>query len=81
MVKRLTTTLYTMQYRGNSSQLLVAKVRQISGAQITFRARKFKTCLPSLKTSFARELRFKVVYKLVHVVDITPPMSARQSEI
>ena len=53
-----------MQYRGNPSQLLAAKVRQISGAQIFFTARKLKTCLPSLKTSFIRELRSKVLYKL-----------------
>ena len=56
--------LLTMQYRGNPSQLLAAKVRLISGAQIIFTTRKLKTCLPSLKTSFARELRSKVVYKL-----------------
>ena len=54
----------TMQYRGNLSQLLAAKVRLISGAQIAFTTRTLKTCLPSLKTSFARELRSKVVYKL-----------------
>ena len=57
--------LLTMQYRGNPSQLLAAKVRLISGAQIIFTTRKLKTCLPSLKTSFARELRSKVVYKLL----------------
>ena len=56
--------LPTMQYRGNRSQLLAAKVRLIFGAQIIFTTRKLKTCLPSLKTSFARELRSKVVYKL-----------------
>ena len=54
----------TMQYRGNPSQLLAAKVRLISGAKIIFTPRKLKTCLPSLKTSFARELRSKMVYKL-----------------
>ena len=54
-----------MQYRGNPSQLLAAKVRQISGAQTIFTTRKLKTWLPSLKTSFARELRSKVVYKLL----------------
>ena len=56
--------LLTMQYRGNPSQLSAAKVRLISGAQIIFTTRKLKTSLPSLKTSFARELRSKVVYKL-----------------
>ena len=56
--------LFTMQYRGNPSQLLAAKVRLISGAQTIFTTRKLKTCLSSLKTSFARKLRSKVVYKL-----------------
>ena len=55
MVKRLN-PIFTMQYRGNPSQLLAANVRQISGAQILFTTRKLKTRLPSLKTSFAREL-------------------------
>ena len=32
--------------------------------QTVFTTGKFKTCLPSPKTSFARELRSKVVYKL-----------------
>ena len=54
----------TMQYRGNPSQLLAAKVQLISGAKIIFTLRKLKTCVPSLKTSFARELRSKMVYKL-----------------
>ena len=63
MVKKFT-LFFTMQYRGNPSQLLAAKVRQTSGAQIIFTTRKLKTCLPSLKTSVARELRSKVVYKL-----------------
>ena len=53
-----------MQYRGNPSQLLAAKVRLISGAQIIFTTRKLKARLTSLKISFARELRSKVVYKL-----------------
>ena len=56
--------LLTMQYRGNPSQLLAAKVRLIFGAQIIFTTRKLKTCLPSLKIFFAGELRSKVVYKL-----------------
>ena len=55
--------LLKMQYRGNPSQLLAAKFRLISGAQKLFTTRKLKTNLPSLKTSFARELRSKVVYK------------------
>ena len=63
MVERLT-FFFTMQYRGNPSQLLAAKVWQITGAQISFTTRKLKTCLPSLETSFAQDLRSKVLYKL-----------------
>ena len=44
--------------------MLAAKLWQISGARIIFTTRKLKTCLPSLETSFAREVRSKVVYKL-----------------
>ena len=50
---------------GNRSQMLAAKVRQISGTQIIFTTGKLKTCLPSLKTSFARELRSKATHKLL----------------
>ena len=65
MVKRLTPPpFFTMQYRGNPSQLLAAKVWEVSGAQIVFTTRKLKTCLPSVRTTFARDLRSKVVYKL-----------------
>ena len=53
-----------MQYQNNPSQLLTAKVRQIFGAQKISTTRNLKTCLLSLKTSFARELRSKVLYKL-----------------
>ena len=63
MVKRLKSS-FTMQYRGKPSQMLAAKVRQKSGAQIIFTTKKLKTCLPSLKTSFAHELRSKVVCRL-----------------
>ena len=56
--------LFTMQYRGNPSQVIAAKVWQISRAQIVFTTRKLKTSLPSIKTSFSRELRSKVTYKL-----------------
>ena len=56
--------LLTMQYRGNPSQLLAVKVWLISGALIFFTTRKLKTCLPSLKTSFASDVRSKVLCKL-----------------
>ena len=60
MVEKLN-PLFTMQHRGNPSQLLAAKVRQISRAQ-TYK--KSENMLGIPQTSFARELRSKVVYKL-----------------
>ena len=61
MVERLTTPSCNATSR---QSMLAAKVRLLSWAQIIFTTRKLKTCLPSLKTSFARELRSKVVYNL-----------------
>ena len=53
-----------VQYRGNHSQTLAKKVRDITNALIIFTTRKLKTCLPSLKSSFSSELKSKVVYRL-----------------
>ena len=55
--------LLMVQYRGNHSQTLAKKVRDITNALIKF-ARKLKTCMPSLKSSFSSELKSKVVYRL-----------------
>ena len=63
MVERLTAPSYNAILR-QSISTVSSNVRLISGAQKIFTTRKVKTCLPSLKTSFARELRSKVVYKL-----------------
>ena len=49
-----------VQYRGNHSQTLAKKVRVITNALIIFTTRKIKTCMPSLKSSFSKE----VVYRL-----------------
>ena len=53
-----------VQYRGNHSQTLAKKVRDITNALIMFTTRKLKTCMPSLKSSFSSELKSKVVYIL-----------------
>ena len=39
-------------------------MRDITNAQILFTTRKMRTCMPSLKSSFASELKSKVVYRL-----------------
>ena len=53
-----------VQYRGNHSQTLAKKVRNITNAQIIFTTRKMKICMHSLKSSFSSELKSKVVCSL-----------------
>ena len=53
-----------VQYRGNHSQTSAKKVRYITNALIIFTTRKMKTCMPSIKSSFSRELKSKVMYRL-----------------
>ena len=65
MVERLTTPSYNAISRQSISAVSCKGSANIR-AQIIFPTRKLKTCLPSLKTSFARELRSKVVYKLTY---------------
>ena len=52
-----------VQYRGNYSQTLAKKVRDITNALIIFTSRKMKTSMPSLKSSFSSEMKSKVVYR------------------
>ena len=66
-----------VQYRGNHSQTLAKKVRDITNALIIFTTRKLKTWMPSLKSSFSSELKSKVV----NVVGANPSMVARRSDI
>ena len=53
-----------VQYKGNHSQTLTKKVRDITNALIFFTTMKMKTCMPSLKSSFSSELKSKLVYRL-----------------
>ena len=53
-----------VQNRGNHSETLAKKARDITNALIILTTRKMKTCIPSLKSSFSSELNSKVVYRL-----------------
>ena len=53
-----------LQYRGNQSQLFAGKLRSITNAQIGFTTRNLKTVFTSLKSSFSRDLKSNMVYKL-----------------
>ena len=63
MVERLIPNSYNAISRQSISTISCKVSANIRG-KIIFTPRKLKTCLPSLKTSFARELRSKMVYKL-----------------
>ena len=62
MVERLTPLSYNAISGQSISTVSCKGSANIQGTNIFYR--KMKTCLQSLKTSFARELRSKVVYKL-----------------
>ena len=64
MVERLTTPSYNAISRQSISTVRCKGSANIQGKNNFLSTTKLKTCLPSLKTSFARELRSKVVYKL-----------------
>ena len=53
-----------VQSRGNHSQTLAKKMRDITNALIIFTTRKMKPFMPSLKSFFSSELKSKVVYRL-----------------
>ena len=53
-----------LQYRGNISNEFVKKLNKIHPVQTVFITRKLKSCLPSLKSSFDKDLKSHVVYEL-----------------
>ena len=76
-----------VQYRGNHSQYLAKKMRDITNAQIIFTTRKMKTYMPSLKYSFFSELKSKVVYKFegcgyksIYIGQMVPHFTTRFEE-
>ena len=57
-------SMLMLQYRVNRSQLFGNKVRSITKEQIVSTARKLTITLPILNSSFSRDLKSNVVYKL-----------------
>ena len=55
---------FLMQYRGNLSVRLKQKLQKISRLNVIFTTRKLKTCVPSLKSSFDKDLKSHVVYEI-----------------
>ena len=55
---------FVLQYRGNISNEFVKKLNTIQPVKTIFTTRKLKSCLPSLKSSFDKDLKSHVVYEL-----------------
>ena len=55
---------FVLQYRGNISNEFVKKLNKIHLVQTIITTRKLKSCLPSLKNSFDKDLKSHVVYEL-----------------
>ena len=55
---------FALQYRGHISNDFVKKLNKIHPKQTIFTTRKLKSCLPSLKSSFDKDLKSHVVYEL-----------------
>ena len=55
---------FALQYRSNVSNHFVAKLNKIHPVQTIFTTRKHKSCLPSLKSSFDKDLEPHLVYEL-----------------
>ena len=55
---------FVLQYRRDISNEFVNKLNKIHPVQAIFTTRKLKSCLPSLKSSFDKDLKSQVVYEL-----------------
>ena len=53
-----------LQYRGNFSQNFASKLKKLCELQIFFTTRKLRSCLPTKKSSFDRDLKSHVVYEI-----------------
>ena len=53
-----------LQYRGNLTQNLASKLKKLCELQVVFTTRKLRSCLPTLKSSFDRDLKSHVVYEI-----------------
>ena len=54
-----------LQYRGNLSQNFASKLKKLCELQVTFTMRKIISCLPTVKSSFDRDLKAHVVYEII----------------
>ena len=53
-----------LQYRGNLTQNFASKLRKLCELQEVFTTRKLRSCLPTLRSSFDRDLKSHVEYEI-----------------
>ena len=53
--------MLTVQSRGNQSQCFANRLQNLTNVQVIFTTRKLESCLPSMKSAFANELKSLVV--------------------
>ena len=55
---------FFVQYRGKITQKFASRLKKLCDIQIIFTTRKLRTCLPTLKLPFDKNLKSHVVYKV-----------------
>ena len=53
-----------LQKRGNLTQNFASKLKKLCELQVVFTKRKLRSCLPTLKSFFDRDLKSHVVYEI-----------------
>ena len=76
-----------LQYRGNLIQNFASKLKELCDLQVVFITRKFRSCLPTLKSSFDSDLKSHVLYEIkgnrygsIYVVQTSRYVTIRISE-
>ena len=67
---------FFVQYRGNITPNFASRLKQLCDIQIIFTTRKLRTCLPTLKSLFDKNLKSHVV-----VMDAVPSMLAKPADM
>ena len=64
LYKREPKPRFFVQYRGNITQNFASRLKKLCDIQIIFTTRKLRTCLPTLKSPFVKNLKSHVVHKV-----------------
>ena len=56
---------FFVQYRGNITQNFESRLKKLCEFQIIFTTRELRTCLPTLKSTFDKNLKSHVLYKVI----------------